>query len=79
MTNISITIFSVIIFFIKIYLLNLIKDFIFSLINKIELILKKNKRGDINEDMTKQIFNVVFVFGIIYAKIMNYINGYNLI
>lgn len=79
MTNISITIFSVIIFFIKLYLLNLIKDFIFSLINKIELILKKNKRGDINEDMTKQIFNVVFVFGIIYAKIMNYINGYNLI
>jgi hypothetical protein len=79
MTNISVTIFSVIIFFVKIYLLNAIRDFIFSLINKIELILKQNKRGGVNDDMSKQIFNVVFIFGIIYAKIMNYINGYNLI
>tara|TARA_B100001093_G_C26799903_1_gene1002887 strand:+ start:790 stop:1032 length:243 start_codon:yes stop_codon:yes gene_type:complete len=76
MTNIAVSLLTGISFLVKLFLLGKIKDYIFLLISKVESIVGKNRQSiDNNNDMTNQIFNIIFVFGILYGKIINYVNA----
>lgn len=76
MINIATTLISVISFLVKLFLLGKIKDYIFVLINKVETVVGQNRQTIENDnEMTNQIFNIIFIFGILYGKIINYINA----
>ncbi len=74
MSNIGSMIYTVFSFFIKMYFLNFIKDFILGLIKKMETILKSS-----DNRVNEKILNIAFMFGIIYGKIYNYINALKLL
>ena len=63
-------------FLLKIYLFNVLKDYLFLLIDKTDKILKDYSRSGDNKN---HLTNVIFVFGIMYGTICNYINKVNLI
>lgn len=76
MINIATTLITVISFLVKLFLLGKIKDYIFVLINKVETVVGQNRQTIENDnEMTNQIFNIIFIFGILYGKIINYINA----
>jgi len=76
MTSFMINFVYIISFFIKIYLFNVLKDYLFLLIDRTDKILKNYTRSD---DKNNHLTNVVFVFGILYGTICNYINKVNLL
>ena len=80
MSNILYNILTALIFLIKVYLLNMIKELLFKLINKMESIIKKSPLYTENSDkIGEQLLNIVFIFGMIYGNICNYVNKVKLI
>ena len=79
MINITATLVTVISFFVKLFLLSKIRDYIFLIISKVEKVVGENRQSiKDNNEVSNQIFNIVFIFGILYGKIMNYINAFSI-